>query len=300
VTETAKTPSHPTGFALWLAGSRPRTWPASIVPVLVGTGAASANASVMWWRAAAALVVSLALQIGVNYANDYSDGIRGTDAQRAGPLRLTASGAARPRAVFTAAWLCFGIAGAAGFALAASASWWLLVVGAACIAAAWFYTGGRTPYGYRGLGDVSVFVFFGLVAVVGTAFVASSPPDVDWLSVGCALPCGLLAVALLVANNLRDIPRDAETDKRTLAVRLGDHRTRLMYVGCALLPFAVTVALIVDRPWTAVALLAAPLAYVPIQQVLRGASGRDLIAVLGATGRLQLGYRVLLAIGLAL
>lgn len=289
-----------TDVRLWLAGARPRTWPASIVPVLVGTGVASTAGSVAWWRAVAALFVSLFLQIGVNYANDYSDGIRGTDKDRVGPLRLTASGKVPAKVVFAAAMTCFGIAGVIGIAVAATTSWWLVAVGGACIAAAWYYTGGRTPYGYKGLGDVSVFIFFGLVAVVGTAYVARSHPAVTGLSIVCALPCGLLAVAILVANNLRDIPKDELTDKNTLAVRLGDRRTRWMYVGCALLPFAVTIALIVARPWTAVALLAAPLAYVPILQVMRGASGRDLIAVLGATGRLQLGYGVLLAIGLAL
>lgn len=289
-----------TGARLWLAGARPRTWPASIVPVLVGTGVASTHDSVAWWRAVAALFVSLFLQIGVNYANDYSDGIRGTDKDRVGPLRLTASGRVPAKAVFVGAMTCFGVAAVIGVAVAATTSWWLVAVGAACIAAAWYYTGGRAPYGYKGLGDLSVFIFFGLVAVVGTAYVARSHPALTWLSIVCALPCGLLAVAILVANNLRDIPKDSVSDKNTLAVRLGDRRTRWMYVGCALLPFAVTIALIVARPWTAVALLAAPLAYVPIMQVLRGASGRDLIAVLGATGRLQLGYGVLLAIGLAL
>ena len=297
---TDRPDTPPTGAAAWWAGARPRTLPVSVVPVLVGTGVASATSSVVWWRAALALIVSLALQVGVNYANDYSDGIRGTDANRVGPLRLTASGTFPPRAVFTAAMAAFAVAGVAGFILAASASWWLLLVGVACVAAAWFYTGGSTPYGYRALGDASVFVFFGLVAVVGTAFVASAHPSITWLAVACAVPCGLLAVAVLVANNLRDIPRDAQTNKHTLAVLLGDRRTRLMYAGCAIIPFVLTLVLITDRPWTAVALLAAPLAAVPTLQVLRGASGRDLIPVLGATGRLQLGFGILLAIGLAL
>jgi 1,4-dihydroxy-2-naphthoate octaprenyltransferase len=272
----------------------------SVVPVLVGTGVASATDEVTWWRAAVALVVSLALQVGVNFANDYSDGVRGTDTKRVGPLRLTASGTFAPRTVFLAAMAAFGVAGGAGLALAATTSWWLLLVGLACVAAAWFYTGGSSPYGYKGFGDISVFVFFGLVAVMGTAFVARRHPAVTWLSVACAIPCGLLAVAVLVANNLRDIPRDAETNKHTLAVLLGDRRTRLMYLGCAVLPFLVTVAMVFDRPWTAVALLAAPLALAPTLQVMRGASGRDLIPVLGATGRLQLGYGILLALGLVL
>ncbi|HEX3813194.1 MAG TPA: 1,4-dihydroxy-2-naphthoate polyprenyltransferase [Mycobacteriales bacterium] len=300
MSKSEKAPEQPAGLAAWVAGARPRTLPASVVPVIVGTGVAAAHGSVVWWRAVIALVVSLALQIGVNYANDYSDGVRGTDSDRVGPLRLTASGTATPRAVFTAAMSSFGVAGVAGLVLAASTSWWLLLVGAASIAAAWFYTGGSSPYGYRALGDVSVFVFFGLVAVVGTAFVASRHPAVTWLAIACAVPCGLLAVAVLVANNLRDIPRDAQTDKQTLAVLLGDRRTRLMYLACIVVPFLVTIVLVVDRPWAAVALVAAPLALAPTRQVMRGASGRDLIAVLGATGRLQLGYGVLLAIGLAL
>ncbi len=296
----AEKPTGRPALSDWVAGARPRTLPVSVAPVLVGTAVASAHGAVEWWRAVVALVVSLSLQIGVNYSNDYSDGVRGTDRDRVGPMRLTASGTATPRAVLVAAMLAFGVAGLAGLVLAASTSWWLLLVGIACVSAAWFYTGGSKPYGYRAMGDLSVFVFFGLVAVVGTAFVASKHPAVTWLAVVCAIPCGLLAVAVLVANNLRDIPRDAQTDKHTLAVLLGDHWTRIMYAACAILPFVVTIGLITNRPWTAVALLAAPLALAPTLQVLRGASGRDLITVLGATGRLQLGFGVLLAIGLAL
>lgn len=292
--------AEPAGARAWVAGARPRTLPVSAVPVLVGTGCAAALESVSWWRAAVTLVLSLAMQVGVNYANDYSDGVRGTDAARVGPLRLTASGLARPRAVLTGALAAFCVAALAGAFLAAATSWWLVPIGAACIAAAWFYTGGSAPYGYRGLGDLSVFVFFGLVAVIGSAYVISEPPRLSWLAVLAAVPCGLLAVALLVANNLRDIPRDAEAGKRTLAVLLGERRTRAMYAGCITLPFAWTIAIAVLRPWSALGLLVAPVALGPLRQVLRGASGRDLIAVLEATGRLQLGYGVLLAVGIAL
>lgn len=289
----------PTGAAAWLAGARPRTLPNSIVPVLVGTGCAAATGTVSWWRAVAALVVSLALQVGVNYSNDYSDGIRGTDAYRVGPLRLTASGAFSPRVVLAAAASCFGVAAAVGLVLAATTSWWILLAGAASIAAAWFYTGGSKPYGYRALGDFSVFVFFGLVAVAGTAYVAQTEPALRWLSIAAAVPCGLISVAVLVANNLRDIPRDTETGKRTLAVVLGDTRSRWMYACCLLAPFAFAVLTALRRPWAVLALAALPLVVAPIRAVRRGVSGPELIAVLVATGKVQLCYGVLLAVGLA-
>jgi len=270
------------------------------MPVIVGTAAAEATGSVRWWRAAVALLVSLSLQIGVNYANDYSDGIRGTDKVRVGPLRLTASGLVPSRQVLAAALGSFAVAGFAGIAIAATTSWWLIPIGAACILAAWFYTGGSKPYGYRGLGDLSVFVFFGPVAVIGTAYAARTHPGVTWLATLAAIPAGCLAVAVLVANNLRDIPRDAETDKVTLAVLLGDRRTRTMYVGLLAVAFVATGAIAALRPWGAIALLAVPLAVTPIGQVRRGDTGRDLIRVLGATVRLQLGYGLLLAVGLML
>ncbi len=200
-------------------GARPRTLPASVVPVMVGTGAAAAYGDVVWWRAVLAGLVALSLQVGVNYANDYSDGTRGTDADRVGPLRLVASGLATPFAVKRAALAAFVVAGAAGLALAAVAGWWLVGVGAACVAAAWFYTGGPRPYGYVGLGELAVFCFFGLVATVGTAYVQTG--ELTALEVLAALPVGLLAVSLLVVNNLRDIPGDTAAGKHTLAVRLG-------------------------------------------------------------------------------
>lgn len=282
----------------WLAGARPRTLPAAVVPVVVGSGVAFGYGRFSLWRAALALVVALALQIGVNYANDYSDGIRGTDEVRVGPVRLVGSGLAKPRHVLAAALCCFGVAGAAGFVLAAVTSWWLLVLGAAAVAAAWFYTGGSRPYGYRALGELSVFVFFGLAAVAGTAYVQME--TLTWLPFAASAAIGLLACALLVINNLRDIPTDSETGKRTLAVVLGDQRTRALYIGCIAVPFCVALVLAPTRPLTLLALAALPLALAPVRQVRDGATGRSLIVALGQTGRLELAYGALLTLGLAI
>ncbi len=284
-------PAHP-----WYLGARPRTLPASVVPVAIGAGCAVGAGSVTWWRVAVAAVVSLALQIGVNYANDYSDGIRGTDDVRVGPLRLVASGTKPAAAVKRAAFMAFGVAAVAGLALAATTSWWLLLVGAAAIAAAWFYTGGPRPYGYAGLGELFVFVFFGLVATLGTTYVAVERITGLSIVMGCAAGC--LSCALLVVNNLRDIPSDTTAGKRTLAVRLGDARTRALYVvllGAAFVLVAVAAAW---RPWVLVALLAVPLAIVPARIVLGGARGPALIPVLGGTGRVQLAVGALATIGL--
>ena len=212
----------------WMAGARPRTLPAAISPVLAGTGIALYDDAAVWWKALLALVVALALQVGVNYANDYSDGIRGTDADRVGPMRLVGSGTATPGAVRRAAFLAFGVAAAAGLVLAATTAWWLIAVGALCVVAAWFYTGGSKPYGYLGLGEVMVFVFFGLVAVIGTSYVQTRHWEAS--AVYAAVGIGAIACAILVANNLRDIPTDRGAGKITLAVRLGDDRTRLFYV----------------------------------------------------------------------
>ncbi|MCU1394511.1 MAG: menA [Ilumatobacteraceae bacterium] len=283
----------------WVLGARPRTLPAAVVPVAVGAACAAGLHDPCWWRAPLSLVVSLALQVGVNYANDYSDGIRGTDDVRVGPVRLVASGLAAAKSVKLAAFAAFGVAGVAGLVLAISTSWWLLVVGAAAVAAAWFYTGGPKPYGYLGLGELFVFVFFGLVATVGTTYVVAERITGLSIVMGCAV--GALACALLVINNLRDIPTDREVGKKTLAVRLGDARTRRMYAGLIGLAFAAAiVSAIVWRPLTAIAVIAIPLAIVPIRRVMRGAAGRDLIAVLGETGRLQLAYGLLATIGLVL
>jgi 1,4-dihydroxy-2-naphthoate octaprenyltransferase len=253
---------------------------------------------VVWWRAAAALVVALAVQVGTNYANDYADGVRGADDARVGPVRLVASGLATATDVRGAAVISFGVAAVAGLALAASTTPWLIAVGAACFAAGWLYTGGPRPYGYAGLGEVFVFVFFGLVAVVGSAYVHLE--KVTRLGVAAAVPVGLLATALLVVNNLRDIPSDMVAGKRTLAVRLGDPATRALYTACLLLPFAALVALAAERPWAVLALAALPLTWPPLRQVMRGATGRALIPVLVRTGQVQLAFAVLLAAGLAL
>ena len=282
----------------WLDGARPRTLPAALTPVAVGTGVAAVDGTVIGWRALAALFVALALQVGVNYANDYSDGVRGTDADRVGPFRLVGSGAAEPGTVKAAAWACFAAAAAVGLALAAVTSWWLLAVGAAAIAAAWFYTGGTRPYGYRALGELSVFVFFGLVAVIGTAYVQLE--RVTWLAVLAAIPAGLLACALLVANNLRDIPTDGPAGKRTLAVLLGDRATRRLYGGLLTAPFLFAVLIAWSAPGALFALGAAPLAIRPLRTTWSGANGRALIPVLRDTARLQLAYGLLLAGGLTL
>ena len=284
--------------AEWVAGARPRTLPAAVAPVAVGTGAAAAAGGAAPGRALLALVVALALQVGVNYANDYSDGIRGTDADRVGPFRLVGSGTAQPDAVRRAAFASFAVAAAAGLWLAALTSWWLIAVGAAALAAAWFYTGGPRPYGYHGLGEAAVFVFFGLVAVVGTAYVQCE--RITGLAVAAALPIGLLACALLLTNNLRDIPTDLASGKRTLAVRLGDRRTRLAYVGAIMLSFAIVIGIAIFRPWALLALLAAPLAMPPVRRVLSSARGAGLIPVLKETGQLQLVFGLLLAIGLTI
>ena len=285
--------------AQWLSGARPRTLPAAIAPVAAGTGAAAALGSAHAGRAALALTVALALQVGVNYANDYADGIRGTDDHRVGPFRLTASRAASPAAVRRAALAAFAVAAAAGTALAAlCGAWGLIGVGAACILAAWGYTGGRHPYGYAGLGEVFVFLFFGLVAVLGTTYTQAG--RISGTALWAAIGVGALACAILVANNLRDIPTDAASGKRTLAVRLGEAGTRRLYAGLLLAPWLVLVPLFPKAPRTALALLALPLAWGPLRAVGRGARGLELLPVLAATGRLELAYGLLLGLGLAL
>ncbi len=326
----ATAPAPPGSVKRWVLGARPRTLPAAIVPVVVGTAAAhplspravgvdhgwggyaplvhQAGSEVgVWWRALGALVVALTIQVGTNYANDYSDGIRGTDDARVGPVRLVASGLASPSAVKRAALLSFGVAGVAGAALAWATSWWILLVGAACLAAGWFYTGGPRPYGYAGLGEVFVFVFFGLVATVGTFYVQALRIDqpVVWFA---AVVVGLLATALLLANNLRDIETDRETGKHTLAVRVGRRTAGWCYVACVALPFvgvlvwavlSATGAIGADHPAAAfLPLLALPLALPPARLATGDASGRTLLPVLAATGRLQLVFGALLSVSL--
>jgi 1,4-dihydroxy-2-naphthoate polyprenyltransferase len=285
----------------WLAGARPRTLPAALAPVVVGTGVAAYPSvdAVMWWKAALALVVSLALQVAVNYANDYSDGIRGTDDDRVGPARLVGSKAVPPTTVRAAAFLSFAVAGLAGLTLVSlSRQWWLIAVGALCVAGAWFYTGGKRPYGYAGLGEVAVFVFFGPVAVLGTTLTQSGPPNA--LAIVSSIAVGMLTCAVLVANNLRDIPTDEIVGKRTLAVILGDRDTRRLYAALVLLPFLLTVLGGV-RSWPVLlGLVALPAAVLPVRKVLAGADGRALIRVLGQTGLLLLAWSVLTGVGLAL
>ena len=345
------------GWRMWLAGARPRTLPAAIVPVLVGTAVAAgigwwggfgdggwfvydptgaytgelglASGSdllkgISLWKMVAAMVVALAIQIGTNYANDYSDGKRGTDdpGQRVGPPRLVGWGLAPAKHVKIAAFASFGVAGVAGLALAAATTWWLIPVGVVCFLAGWFYTGGPRPYGYAGLGEVFVFVFFGLVATVGSAYIQTSKlggiglgsPSDNLLSAsvlprsitgypivlwGSAVAIGCLATALLVINNLRDIPSDTLSGKRTLAVKLGDKRTRILYIVLMYVPFfLVPIACgLGGRPLGAASLFAVVAVVKPMKAVISGATGRDLVPVLGQTGRVQLLFGLLLAAG---
>jgi 1,4-dihydroxy-2-naphthoate octaprenyltransferase len=284
-------------LAQWISGARPRTLPNAIAPVIAGTGAAAWLDGALWWKALLALAVSISLIIGVNYANDYSDGIRGTDDERAGPLRLVGSKVAAPRSVLAAAIISLVLAAAAGVALALVSAPWLIAVGAACLAAAWGYTGGSRPYGYSGFGEVAVFVFFGLVAVLGTQYTQAL--RIDLVGVTLAVATGALSSAVLVANNLRDIPTDAVSGKMTLAVRIGDARTRVLYQALLGLAGILTVALMRATPWCALGLLAVPLAVRAAGPVRRGQGGRDLIAVLRDTGLTMLVWSVAVASALA-
>jgi 1,4-dihydroxy-2-naphthoate octaprenyltransferase len=284
--------------AQWIEGARPRTLPAAISPVLVGTGAAAYLDGFVWWKALLALGVALALQIGVNYANDYSDGIRGTDENRVGPLRLVGSKVATPGQVKAAAFTCFGVGAVLGVILCATSNWWLLIAGAASLVGAWFYTGGSKPYGYRALGEVSVFLFFGLVAVLGTTYVQAE--RLSWTAVAGAVSVGSIACALLVANNLRDIPTDTATGKRTLAVVLGAPNSRRLYAALVALAFVLAAVSVLATPWTLLAFIAIPLAIKSTRVVLSDAVGPALIPVLKGTGQTELLYAIGLAIGLAL
>lgn len=288
----------PAGWRLWVAGARPRTLPAAIVPVAVGTAAGFGVTNIIWWRAVAAMVVALALQVATNYVNDYADGERGTDHDRVGPLRLVGSGAATVGQVKRAALAAFAVAGMAGALLAAVVGWELLAVGAISMLAGWAYTGGPKPYGYLGLGELFVFVFFGVVATVGSTYVQTG--QVTGLSLLASIPVGLAAVALLVINNLRDIPGDGASGKQTLAVRLGDPNTRRLYVGLVLMIGAGIVACGLARPPALIGLVGWAMALAPVRVVTKGAVGPALIPVLGATGRTQMLAGLLLAVGLAL
>ena len=283
--------------AQWVEGARLRTLPASISPVLAGTGAAGAAEGIVWWKAALALVVAVSLQVGANYANDYSDGVRGTDTRRVGPARLVGSGAASPRAVLTAAIASFGVAALAGLVLVATSTWWLLAAGAAAIAGAWFYTGGPRPYGYRALGELGVFVFFGLFAGLGTTFVQLGHLTAPaWIA---AVATGAYACAILVANNLRDIGTDAASGKRTLAVVLGDRATRALYVALVVVAQLLGVLAAWTHPWAALSLAALVVSAPAAARTARGARGMDLVTVLRDTGRAELVFAVLLGVGLA-
>jgi 1,4-dihydroxy-2-naphthoate octaprenyltransferase len=284
-------------LAQWVEGARPRTFPNAVAPVIAGTGAAAWLHSAVWWKALLALVVAVMMIIGVNFANDYSDGIRGTDDERAGPLRLVGSRLAAPRSVLAAAAVSMAIAAAAGVVLALTSAPWLMGVGVACIAGAWLYTGGSRPYGYRGLGEAAVFVFFGLVAVLGTQYVQAL--RIDWVGVVLAAAAGSLSSAVLVANNLRDIPTDARSGKVTLAVRLGDARTRLLYQALLATAGVATLSLVAATPWCAAGFAAAPLALRAAAPVRRGRGGRELIPVLRDTGLAMLVWSVAVALALA-
>jgi 1,4-dihydroxy-2-naphthoate octaprenyltransferase len=290
--------TNSTPVRAWVAGARPKTLGAAISPVLVGTAAGTLDGPVRWWRAAAALVVALALQVGVNYANDYSDGVRGTDRDRRGPVRLVAGGLASPQSVRNAAMISFGVAALVGAVLSLVVNPWLLLVGVAAIPAAAGYTGGPKPYGYLGLGELMVLVFFGFVATIGSAYVQhESVPLVTWFG---ALAVGLPAVAILLANNIRDLQSDQATGKRTLAVRVGAARARDLYVWCMVgAVFAVVVCGVIELP-ALLALLAAPLAVPAMRLVRRRRDAPGLVAALVATVRFQVVLSTLLALGLVL
>lgn len=278
----------------WVIGARPRTLPAAVAPVVVATALAGTDASFV--PALLALVVSLSLQVGVNYANDYSDGIRGTDNDRVGPTRITASGLATPRAVKRAAFTAFGVGAVAGLGLAAMTSWWLIAVGLAAIFAAWGYTGGKHPYGYLGLGELFVFIFFGVVATVGTFYVQTE--QITSHAFLASIPMGSFACALLAINNIRDRALDAPVGKKTLAVRLGDRKARYFFATLILLGYIAAIA--IGSPWILLTLLTAPIAISLVLGVLGTAQGRDLIPYLAKTGQLQLLFAVIFSVSLVL
>ena len=287
---------------VWVEAARPRTLPASAAPVLVGTAAGADAGGLVWWRFLLALLVAVAVQVAVNFANDYFDGVRGIDTvQRAGPRRAVASGLVSPPTMLAAVFVAIAVAAVAGIVLAAAVSWWLLLVGLGSFIALLGYSGGPRPYASAGLGEVFVFVFFGLVATAGSSYVQHRQvPASAWIG---GVATGLLAVAILVVNNLRDVPTDAVAGKRTLAVRIGEARTRLLFVGliaAALALAAIGVPLASHSAWPVLVLLAIPLAREPVNAVRGGGVGRALIPALGGTGRLELAVAVLLAAGLLL
>ena len=278
----------------WILGARPRTLPAAIAPVLVAIALVGTDFN--WLRALLTLMVAVWLQIGVNFANDYSDGVKGTDADRVGPIRLVASGIATANEVRSAAFISFAIASVAGTWLAFLTSPLLILVGIVSIAAAWGYTGGKNPYGYRGLGELSVFLFFGVIATMGTYYAQTE--EITLLSFIVSIPMGALSCAILSINNLRDRPKDQLVGKLTLAVRIGDRKARLMYVGLLILAHLAAIATLI--PTTLLTLIALPMSFSISRQVLSGISGKDLIPVLGKTGKLQMVFAFLFAIGLGI
>ena len=284
-------------FAQWIEGARPRTLPAAVAPVVVGTAAAAPLDQVEPGLAILALIVSVCLQVGVNYANDYSDGIRGTDADRVGPVRLVGQHKANPENVKLMAFAFFGFAALVGLALVALSGAWLMIpLGALAILAAWKYTGGDNPYGYRGLGEVYVFVFFGLMATLGTLYTQAH--TLTWVGLLGAVGVGAIASAILVANNLRDIPTDRANGKMTLAVRLGDRGTRRLYVALMAVSLAAVVGIALTHLPALLALLAFALLWKPLQALRVGAVGRDLVSVLATTGQFEIAYAALLAVGI--
>ncbi len=294
---TSAISSQPTGFNKWLVGARPRTLPAAIAPVLVGTSLIhNDKRPINLLNGLAALLVSLLLQIAVNFSNDYSDGIRGTDENRVGPVRLVASGLATAKQVKAAAYLCFVFASISGLFLAFRTSWWLIALGLICIIAAWTYTGGAKPYGYFGFGEVSVFVFFGVVATVGSYFVQSG--KITWQSFLVAVPIGTLSCGILAVNNLRDLPKDALAHKKTLAVRIGDRNARKMFVGLILIAhFSAALSAFIS-PWSLATIVFLPISAKICRNVISGAQGTALIPILGKVGKLQLLIAATLAIAL--
>jgi len=280
--------------SVWIIGARLRTLPAAISPVVVGSALAGADFRLL--PASLALLVSLSLQIGVNYANDYSDGVRGSDDKRVGPVRITAGGLASPAAVKRAAFISFFVASIAGLALSAMSTWWLILVGVLSIAAAWGYTGGKNPYGYKGLGEIFVFIFFGLVATIGTYFVQTEA--ITGLSVLAGTIVGFLACAILVINNIRDRSLDTESGKKTLAVRMGDRNSRLLYSALVVSPFILTVGF--ATPWTLLTLLTLPRVISILRTLWTGALGRTLIPLLAKTGELQILFCLALSLALVL
>ena len=283
---------------LWIQGARPKTLPAAIAPVVVGSACAHLENSMQnnWLNSVFALIVSLALQVAVNFANDYSDGIRGTDKDRVGPLRLVGSGAKKPADVKKATFLAFGVAAVFGFVLAATTSWWLLLVGVLCFLAGWFYTGGKHPYGYLGFGEVFVFIFFGVVATMGTTFVINQ--QLTLVSFLASVVVGCLACALLAINNLRDIAGDATSNKRTLAVRIGESGARKFYILLFIVAGCAVVSIALLHPAAMIAMLGLAAAIKPIRRVYSGATGADLINVLVMTGRVQILVAIALSVGL--